>query len=68
MTPVELLWAYNGYRRRQDERKELIRMQCYYSIVAHVKKDSIDVSDIMLPGDKVKKRKITPIKITYLDG
>jgi hypothetical protein len=67
MTPRELELAYRGYRRREDERKELIRMQCYYSIVAHV--TNIDEpSDIKLPGDKVEKKKLTPIKITYLDG
>jgi len=68
MTPRELELAYNGYRRAEDERKELIRMQCFYSIVPHVKKNSIEVSDIRLPGDKIKKKKITPVTITYLDG
>lgn len=53
MTPRELELAYNGYRRRMDEERELLRHHIYWTALPNAKK-GFKIDQIKLPGDKVE--------------
>ena len=68
MTPDEILLAYNGYRRNQDEEWERVRYLCFYSGAANFKNVNSPY-DIKLPNDKPKKvTKDMLVKTRRLDG
>lgn len=71
MTPVEILWAYNGYRKKMQEPWEMVRELIYYSVAPHTGKKgkSWTRKSIILPFDKPRrKEEIKLTKVTMLDA
>ena len=52
----DLQQAVIGYFEEEKRKKEIVRWQCYYSIVSHQKK-GFKVSDIWLPGDEYQSKR-----------
>lgn len=60
MYPFEVNLAYEGYRIRVDEQKELIRWQCYYQLAPN-QKEGFNISKVWLPGDKANSLEGLPV-------
>ena len=68
MKPEYVVLAYNGYRTRKDEERELLRHQIYWNALPNMKK-GFKMSAIKLPGDKQKPIDATKlVKTRRLDG
>jgi hypothetical protein len=72
MTPRLLELAYKGYRKRMNERWEMIRYGSYYAMMPHVKKNSLQIGDLTLPHDQMgEKKRLTSdmiMKVKKIDG